>query len=324
MEEVISLLALGAGLLVITYSTKWLIGSSVSIAGKMNIPKVLIGIVLLGFGTSAPEWAISISASLDGTGGISLGNVIGSDIANIALVLAITAILFGKITVESEVTSRDLPFLCVVTMIVALLMCFNALGRLAGLVLVTAFVVYTFVSLFKARSDNVLTKEQKSSVPDDDTSESLLKMWVISILSLISLVIASKVTVWGARELASSLGASDVLIGGTIVAVGTSLPELSSCYAAAKRGHYDLVVGNIIGSNIFNTLCVLGTGCLILPLDIPLQRTILYSAALITVTLLFFIVSYDWKNEKKSVVVNRAKGCVLLAVYATYTAFLVA
>jgi cation:H+ antiporter len=319
---VLYILGLLLGLFLISKSADVFIDKSCLIAQKLHMPKVLIGMLILGFGTSCPELAISTAASLEGSSGIAIGNVIGSNIANIGLILGLTAIIY-LVSVKSDIINRDIPFLLCICSAVATLMYFNVLNRYAGLGLLFTFVLYMVKAIRRAyvKKDDELVHEQEESVVAVEDIP-LSKTSLLCFLSLVVLVLSSKLTVWGASGVASALGVSDIVIGSTIVAIGTSLPELASSITAARKKMFDLVIGNILGSNIFNTLCVLGAACLAKPLTVSPERALKDGVAMVVMTILFFLVSVNWKRRTSDGVINHYEGLFLVAGYVVYTVML--
>ena len=326
---VLFILALVAGLVLIGKSADVFIDKSCLIAQRLRMPKVLIGVLILGFGTSCPELAISTSASLSDAGGIAIGNVIGSNMANIGLILGLTAIFF-MVQVKSDIINRDIPFLLGISFLVAAMMYFDVLNRYAGGILLLVFSVYMGISIRRAcrEGSDELIKEREATACNEEASNAneirLPKTMLLCFLSLVVLVLSSKLTVWGACGVASMLGVNDVIIGSTIVAIGTSLPELASSFTAARKKMFDLVIGNILGSNLFNTLCVLGVACLAKPISTTPDRAIKDGLAMVVMTVLFFIVSVNWKRSKADGVINHYEGVLLTLGYVVYAFMLTA
>jgi len=308
------------GLALLLWSADRFVDGSAATARHFGMPPLLIGMVIVGFGTSAPEMLVSAFSAYQGNPGIALGNAYGSNITNIALILGLSA-LIRPIAVQSEVLRRELPILITVTALAAWQLRDNVISRFNALVLLTVFaglMIWTVRQGLKQRTDSLgreMTQElTHRSIP---VRSALLKL----IIGLVFLLVSSRLLVWGAVEIAQRAGVSDLLIGLTIVALGTSLPELASSAVAARKGEHDLALGNILGSNLFNTLAVVGIAGTIHPMTAApevLRRDITVMAGL---TLLLFAVSYGFRGVPGRI--NRVEGGVLLAAYCVYIAYLV-
>jgi cation:H+ antiporter len=315
-------LAFGAvifGLVVLVWSADRFVDGAAATARHFGMPSLLIGMLIVGFGTSAPEIAVSVIASIQGNPAIALGNAFGSNIANIGMVLGITAIIV-PILVESQVLKKEIPILVGVTILVGSVLLDGELSTGDSLILLVAFVGLMGWSIqigLKQRKD-ALAEEIDKELDEHPMQLNRAVMWLI--LGLILLVVSSRVLVWGAVEIAQSFGMSDMIIGLTIVAIGTSLPELASSIAAARKGEQDIALGNVIGSNLFNTLAVVGIAGLIRPFDVGadvLWRDVL-TMTVLTVGLM--IVAWGFRNKS---LITRQKGTMFLLLYVGYTAFLI-
>jgi cation:H+ antiporter len=274
--------------------------------------------VVVGFGTSAPEMAVSALAASQGNPGLALGNAYGSNITNIALILGITALL-APIAVHSQVMRKELPILILVTGFAGWQLWDGDLSRMDAIGLMLAFVVLIGWSIYQGlrQPDDALAKEMTEEVHTMPVRKALL--WLV--VGLLLLIISSRILVWGAVDLASMFGISDLVIGLTIVAVGTSLPELASSIIAARKGEHDLALGNILGSNLFNTLAVVGIAGLIAPMSVApevLTRDFPVMAAL---TLVLFAMCYGFRGPGR---INRLEGGALLLAFVAYTVYLLA
>ncbi|WP_032092840.1 calcium/sodium antiporter [Necropsobacter rosorum] len=313
--------ALLAGLIILVWSAERFIEGAASFAGHLGMPPLLIGIVVIGFGTSAPEMIVSALSALNHSPGIALGNAYGSNITNIALILGLTA-LIKPIMVNPSVLKKELPILALVTLLSALLINDATISRLDALILLLVFVAYMLWTIRREmrskKRAHSLSEVPPQSRPKPDMS---LRSAALRMLGgLVLLVASSQLLVWGAVQIAAYLGVSDLIIGLTIVAVGTSLPELAASIVAARKGQADLALGNIIGSNLFNTLAVVGIAGAIMPIRVESEifsRDFLVMAVL-TLSLFFF--SYGWR--KKTGMINRFEGACLLLSYIAYTAYL--
>jgi cation:H+ antiporter len=314
-------LALGAvvvGLALLVWSADKFIDGAAAVAQHYALPPLFIGAVIIGFGTSAPELAVSVFSALDGSPGLALGNAYGSNIANIALILGLTA-LISPVVVQSSILRKELPVLAGVTLLTVALLWDLSISRLDAILLLVAFVALLLWSVRET------TRKNGADPLGTDTTESLdpeltpPKAWVWLLVGLLLLIVSSRMVVWGAVSIAQAFGVSELVIGLTIVAVGTSLPELASCIAAARKNEHDLIMGNIIGSNLFNTLAVVGLAGVIHPLSLGreiLDRDMLVMGGL---TLALFLLARKKQSGPGSV--NRVEGALLLAVFASYTAW---
>lgn len=274
--------------------------------------------VVVGFGTSAPEMAVSALAASQGNPGLALGNAYGSNITNIALILGITALL-APIAVHSQVMRKELPILILVTAFAGWQLWDGDLSRMDAIGLMLAFVVLIGWSIYQGlrQPDDALAQEMTEEVNAMPVRKAIL--WLV--VGLLLLIISSRILVWGAVDLATTFGISDLVIGLTIVAVGTSLPELASSIIAARKGEHDLALGNILGSNLFNTLAVVGIAGLIAPMPVApevLTRDFPVMAAL---TLVLFAMCYGFRGPGR---INRFEGSALLLAFVAYTVYLLA
>lgn len=301
------------GLVLLIWSAgRFVVGAS-ALAKYCGLSSFLIGMIVVGFGTSAPELAVSLFAALGGSPELALGNAYGSNIGNIALILGFTAIIF-PIVIPKSAIRMDIPLLLLATAISFVLLFFNKdVSRLDGILLVLLFAVIITLQIWRGISN-------KAENSDNETgSKNLLSSLFWLVLGLGILVGSSKLLVFGATEIAKALGVSDLLIGLTVVAIGTSLPELASSVIAAKKGDTALALGNIVGSNIFNSLIVVGISAIISPMNVDsliLQRDLPVTAFL---TLLLLLFGIHLKNEPK---IGRVKGFFLFLFYIVYTVYL--
>ena len=308
----------GLGLLV--WSADRFVTGAAATARHLGMSPLLIGMLVVGFGTSAPELMVSALAAGQGNPGIALGNAYGSNITNIALILGVVALL-KPIPVKSQILRRELPILAVITAIAAWQLRDGELSRLDAVALAVIFAGLVVWSVIQDRrkQPDALSDEVAGAL--DGQTPPPLKVsvfWMIG--GLLLLIGSSRLLVWGAVAIASRLGISDLLIGLTVVAVGTSLPELASSIAASRKGEHDIALGNIVGSNLFNTLAVVGLAGLIHPMAVEpevLTRDVLVMGVL---TLSLFAVGYGVRGPGR---INRIEGAGLLAAYIGYTVYLV-
>ncbi len=316
------MLAIVVGLVVLVWSADRFVDGAACTAKHFCIPPLLIGIVIIGFGTSAPELVVSAFASLEGNPGIALGNAYGSNITNIALILGITA-LVAPIAVDSQVLRHTLPLLTLVTAIGAFLLLDDFLSQSDAIILLVIFAALMGWTIYQGM------RNQRNIIPDTLAQEIELDLanpmplrfavlWMI--IGLVLLIASSRLLVWGAVEVAQSLGVSDLIIGLTIIAIGTSLPELASSVIAARKGEHDMVVGNILGSNIFNTLAVVGIAGAIHPLAVGHEVLTRDVAVMLALTISLFVIGYG--RGGKHGLITRSKGIFLLSCYVLYTLWL--
>lgn len=314
----LALLAVLTGLAVLVWSADRFVGGAASVAHYFAMPPLLIGMVIVGFGTSAPEMLVSVLASLQNNPGIALGNAYGSNITNIALILGLTA-LISPIVVHSQILRKELPILAVVTAFAAWQLRDGILSRTDAFVLLGIFAALMIWAVRESlgKKSDTLADDMEAALASSMPIKKAV-FWLVT--GLLLLIASSRALVWGAVEIARSFGVSDLLIGLTIVAVGTSLPELASSVVAARKNEHDIALGNIIGSNLFNTLAVVGMAGSISPMAVGfevLHRDVLVMGVL---TLSLFVLGYAFRRPGR---INRVEGALLLAAYIGYTAYLV-
>ncbi|MAT64832.1 MAG: calcium/sodium antiporter [Gammaproteobacteria bacterium] len=313
-----ALFAIVAGFVLLIWSADRFVDGAAAVARHFGMPALLIGMVVVGFGTSAPEMVVSGLAAAQGNPGIALGNAYGSNITNIALILGVTA-LISPIAVHSQVLRKELPLLTAVTALAAWQLQDGGVSRLEAVVLLVVFAVIMGWSIrqgLRGRSD-ALGDEMDQELAAHPMPLPRALLWLG--IGLLVLIASSRLLVWGAVTIAQQLGVSDLIIGLTVVAIGTSLPELASSLIAARKGEHDLALGNIIGSNLFNTLAVVGIAGGIAPLAAGpevFSRDMLVMGAL---TLSLFVFGYGFRGAGR---INRFEGGVLLAGYVGYTGWL--
>ena len=329
---ILPIVAVVLGLGVLVWSADKFVDGAVGVAKFCGMSTLLIGMVIVGFGTSAPEMVVSAISAMQDAPELALGNAYGSNIANIALILGVTAIISPVIVVRKALV-RDLPVLIAVTAVAIFQAMDGSISRLDGIVVLLVFAgVMTFNIVSELRQKKgAATEEPVATESGEGEKLSLGKSILWLVLGLALLVASSRALVWGAVEIARALGVSDLLIGLTIVAVGTSLPELASSIAAARKGENDLAIGNIIGSNLFNTLLVVGIAAMIAPMHSfsasILSRDLPVMVVLTVLLLLFGLpvrksrVGADGKRIGR---INRLEGTVFLVAYVVYIGVLIA
>ncbi|HDR03892.1 MAG TPA: calcium/sodium antiporter [Candidatus Marinimicrobia bacterium] len=310
---IVSLAAIILGIALLLWSAELFVVGAGDTARHLGLHPLLIGIIVVGFGTSAPEMLVSALAALEGNPGIALGNAYGSNIANIALILGMTALL-KPIPFEKTILRRQLPILTIITLIAAAQIWNGWLSRAEGFLLLFIFAAILIWLSFSAGREN-------NNANRSPAMTSLKKSFIKLIIGLLLLVLASRVVVWSSVRFAKILGVSDIIIGLTILAVGTSLPELASSLMAMRKGENDLALGNILGSNLFNTLAVVGIAAVLHPLDV--EKSLLNRDLLLVflLTLSLFIIGFGFRGRVGRI--NRIEGGVLLLVYFGYISWLV-
>jgi cation:H+ antiporter len=307
------------GLALLVWSADRFVEGSATTARYFGMPPLLIGMVIVGFGTSAPEMVVSALAASQGNPGIALGNAYGSNITNIALILGVTA-LISPIAVHSQVLRQELPILTAVTALAAWQIWDGGITRTDAVVLICVFggVMAWTIRQGRQKKADALGSEMEQELEVRAMPIRRAVFWLV--VGLVMLIVSSRILVWGAVEIAHGFGVSDLIIGLTIVAVGTSLPELASAIIATRKGEHDIALGNVLGSNLFNTLAVVGIAGTIHPMTVGpevFNRDMLVMAAL---TLSLFVIGYGFRGPGR---INRIEGAVLLACYVGYTAYLV-
>jgi cation:H+ antiporter len=308
-----------SGLVLLLWSADKFVEGASGVAEYAGLSPLLIGILIVGFGTSAPELIVSVTAALNKSTSIAIGNAYGSNIANIGLILGITA-LIKPVKVGSQVLKKELPILFSITLFSFLLIFDFKISRVEALFLLILFSILMWWSFFQDKKkglDNFDT-EVKDSLSLKKLS--LKKSVFFTITGLLLLIVSSRLLVFGAVFLAKKAGISDLLIGLTIIALGTSLPELASSVAAAFKGKHDIALGNIIGSNLFNTLAVTGLAFFVYPSDFPgevLSRDFVF---MLFLTAMIFITGFGFKRQGR---INRFEGFLLLCIYFIYIGYLI-
>ncbi|WP_127142890.1 calcium/sodium antiporter [Pelagibacterium montanilacus] len=310
-------LTLLAGFVLLVAGGESFVRGSVAIARRFGMSPLLIGLTLMGFGTSLPEGVTSIQAALDGAPGIAIGNVVGSNIANILLILGVCAMIY-PVPVNRSILRRDGSVLVVASLAMLAIVVIGTLGRIAGLVLVAALIAYVVRSyLAERRGPGAPQAEQASQLPGGEAKP--MALWLallITLAGLVLTVVGARLLVSAAVELASAFGISETIIGLTVVAVGTSLPELATSIIAAIRRQTDLALGNVIGSNIFNIFAILGATALIAPIPVPPEIIRLDIWVMLGATAALLAFAYTGKK-----IVRWEAGAFLLA-YVGYVGYL--
>ena len=306
-------LAILAGFALLIWSADKFVDGASAVAQNLNVSPLLIGLVIVGFGTSAPEMLVAAFASYEGSPGLAIGNALGSNITNIALVLGTTALIV-PLHVHSGILKREMPILTAIMAIILILLYDRELSMIDGLILAIGLVlVMTWLSrqALKETSDPMKAEFEQELTPPMP----MLKASQTLLVSLLVLLASSRLLVWGATNIAVELGVSDLIIGLTIVAIGTSLPELAATIMSAYKKEHDIALGNIIGSNIFNMLGVMAIPALMAPGHLPegvLERDLPWTIGL---TLLLFLLAYGFKSAGY---LSRFKGAIFLSCFIAY------
>lgn len=310
MEIVIQIALLAIGFAMLMKGADWFVEGASGVADKLGIPLIVIGLTIAAMGTSLPEAAVSISAAIRGSAGITIGNIVGSNIMNVLVILGLTGVI-RRVSVQKTTIRYEIPFTIVITILLAAMGLYDQkIGRLEGVVLWACMILYLGYLYWLTKHGVPL-----EDMPEVDKKEPLWKMLLMIVVGIVMIVWGSDISVDAATELAKMFGMSERLIGLTIVAFGTSLPELVTSVTAAIKGKADLAVGNIVGSNIFNILFVVGTTALITPVVYSSDFMVDSLVAIGTMVLLLICVV-----RKKEL--GRTAGIVMLAAYAGYFIYL--
>ncbi len=310
-----------AGLLLLVAGAEVLVRGAAKLAAQFGIPPLVIGLTVVAFGTSAPETAVSVQAALNGSGDLAIGNVLGSNIANVLLILGLTA-LIAPLIVSRQLIRLDVPIMIGASLLTFALAWDGHLSRLDGALLFACVLAYSAFLIISSRQDKAADDEDEFAKEFGLHDTPKPYAWLINLaliaVGLVLLVGGSNFLVEGAVSLARALGLSELVIGLTVVAIGTSLPELATSVLAALRGERDIAVGNIVGSNIFNLLCVLGLASLVSPLPISISPNALafdfpVMIAVAVACLPIFFTGYR---------INRWEGLLFFAYYLAYTLYL--
>ena len=309
------LLALAGGLALLVAAASVLVRGAAALALRLGLTPLVVGLTVVAFGTSAPELVVSVQAALADAGGIAVGNVVGSNVANVGLVLGL-AVLLRPIAADPALFRRDLPALVAVTALAAALLVDRGLARWEGAVLVAGLVAYLVWSVRAAHRDQEAAAALAADLPVTEPTGPAWRDALLVVAGLAGLVLGADLFVGAATRLAEAAGVSNAVIGLTVVAVGTSLPELATTVVAAARGESEIAVGNVVGSNLFNLLGILGVASLVRPLAAPgLGAADVAVMAAFTVALAALL----WTGRR----LVRAEGAVLLAGYVAYVGYLI-
>ena len=307
MRELILLGILCLGFVLLVKGSDFFVDGSAGIAARFGIPQLVIGLTIVAMGTSAPEAAVSIASALKGSAGITIGNVVGSNIMNILVILGLTAVI-TNVTVQKSTIRYEIPFMLAITLVMlGLGMTGGNITFAEGIVLWLLFIAYFIYLFFMAK--------KKKEEPEEEKPQPIWKLLLMGIVGAVMVVWGADFTVDAASAIAKMFGMSDRLIGLTIVAFGTSLPELVTSVTAARKGKADIAIGNIVGSNIFNILFVVGTTALVTP--------VIFESKFVIDTLVAFAAGILlWLGVIRHKELRRPAGIIMLLAYAGYFVYL--
>lgn len=312
LEILTQCLLLVVGFVMLIKGADWFVEGASKIADRFGIPQLVIGLTIVAMGTSAPEAAVSITSALKGSADITIGNVVGSNILNVLIILGLTSVV-RAIAVQKSTIKYEIPFTIIVTVIMAVMGLWDGtISRLEGVIMWALFIVYLLYLLKMAKNGQGGSEEAAESGKND----SIWKLIILVVIGVVLIVWGSNVTVDAATVLATLFGMSERLIGLTIVALGTSLPELVTSVTAAIKGKADIAVGNIVGSNIFNILFVVGTTALITP--VAYQANFMIDSIVAVAAMVLLLICVIRKKQ-----LNRPSGIIMLVCYAAYFVYLI-
>lgn len=320
----INFLLCAIGFLLLYFGAEWLVKGSSSLARSLGITPIVIGLTVVAFGTSAPELVVSLVSSIKGNSMIAVGNVVGSNICNIALVLGMAAIL-QPITSHRSVVVRDIPIMLAISIFLLVLSWNSVLSRTEGAILFGGIILYTVMNYYWVRSEKAdidALSEVISEVGEIGYVSSTGKQWLMIIAGIAGVVAGAELVVNSAVSIMKVLGVSEKFIGLTIVAFGTSLPELATSVVAALRKEMDISIGNLVGSNVFNIMSVLGAAALVRPIPIP--GGFFASGLWIDYLVMLGTSALPLVMMIKTPVITRGNGAVLLMSYIVYVVYLIA
>lgn len=316
----VNILLVVAGLALLIWGADRFVHGAAAGARNLGVTPLLVGLTVVALATSAPEILVSVVAALDGEPGLAIGNAIGSNIVNVGLVLGMTAMI-RPIKLESATLRREMPALLAVSLLTVSLFLDTFLSRIDGFVMLTGLViVMVWLARLGMRSaaNDPIKIDYEAEIPSD-VSMTMAIVWLT--VGLAILLVGAKILVNGAVGIAEELGVSEVVIGVTIVAFGTSLPELAVSLASALKGEYGLAIGNIVGSNIFNLLAVVGVAAAIQPAALAPSVLSLHIFVMVAFTLVLFAMTYDYDGKGQ---LSRLEGVALLAAYIAYDGYVIA
>ena len=327
LAPILPYVLLVVGFLALIKGADLFVDGSSSIAKKLRVPDLIIGLTVVAMGTSLPELAVSVSSALGGSSDIAVGNVVGSNLLNILIILGVSALIL-PINIDREMFRRDIPVLLLTAVILPIFTLlsigsakdgfFGYFSRITGIILIVLFAGYLFLTV---RSALRFRKEQmlKGNAIEEAEEYKVLPWWksiLFTVLGAGVIVLGGNLSVNGATKIAYQLGLSEAIVGLTVVALGTSLPELVTSAIAAKKGNSDIAIGNIVGSNIFNVLLILGTTITVLPINVS-TADFVNQIALLAVSIILAVTAFTGKK------LSRLEGASFLLIYTAYLTFLI-
>ena len=311
MELIFNFLLVGAGLTMLYFGAEWLVRGSIAISNKLGVSQLVIGLTVVAFGTSTPELAVSVSSAMQGLSDVALGNVVGSNIVNMGVILGISAIV-SPIMVSKSAVRKEVPIMIGVSFLLLAVILDGKIDLVDGVLLVVGIIVFVWYSYKSSKKDTDIEEIPVSQILQKNVFS---KSIVFMVAGLLLLTGGSFLTVDNAVIIGTSFGVSELFMGLTVVAIGTSLPELITSVVAARKGHADLSIGNIVGSNIFNILAILGISSLIS--GITVSEQILIDVGIMLAFSLVLI-----PIMRSGFVISRKEGIILVAGYVGYVIFL--
>jgi cation:H+ antiporter len=313
------------GFVLLYFGAEWLVKGSSSLARSLGVTPIVIGLTVVAFGTSAPELVVSLISSIKGKSMIAVGNVVGSNICNIALVLGLAA-LFQPLTADKSVVKRDIPIMLAISVYLLVLSLNSKLGRIEGATLFAGIILYTFFNYYIAMRESKRAEGEATIIIAPELEEieyvtSRQKQIILILVGIVGVVGGAQIVVESAVQIMQIMGVSEKFIGLTIVAFGTSLPELATSVVAALRKEMDISIGNLVGSNVFNIMSVLGVASLVRPIPIP--GGFIESGLVIDYLVMMFTSFLPWLMMRKTYTVTRQGGFILLICYVGYITYLV-
>ena len=313
------------GFVLLYYGAEWLVKGSSNFARSLGVTPLVIGLTVVAFGTSAPELVVSFVASIQNKSMIAVGNVVGSNICNIALVLGLTALLM-PITSNQSVVRRDIPLMLAISLFLLLISLNSIISRFEGVILFAGVILYTIYNYMISKKENAVLSEgglseAEAELADIGIIESRTKQILLIVVGIAGVVVGAQVMIDSAEVVMRQFGVSEKFIGLTIVAFGTSLPELATSVVAALRKEMDISIGNLIGSNVFNILSVIGAASMVRPIPIP--GGFFESGLIIDYCVMLGVSILTWVMMLKSFTVTRKGGFILLCSYIGYLAYLI-
>ncbi|MCS2610216.1 calcium/sodium antiporter [Halomonas dongshanensis] len=313
------LIAVIGGLVLLIWSAEKFIDGAASTSKWLGLSPLLIGMLVIGFGTSAPEMMVSVLAAWQGNPGLAVGNAYGSNIANIGLVLGFIALL-APLAVHSSVVRKEMPILLAVMLATGVVLSDGVISRFEAGLMLMALLIFVTVSVLQSRKQegDSLADEVDETLNQKSMGRGKAIFWTLT--GLVLLVVSSRLLVWGAVEIAQAFGVSDLIIGLTVVAIGTSLPEFASSISALRRKEHDMVVGNVVGSNLFNSLAVVGLAGVIMPIEAGREVLVRDWSLMTGMTVLMMLFAFSWRGRPRRI--NRFEGGALFALMVGYTGYM--